>query len=681
MKLPTLRRSLYVSVILILVAGCNPALSRAQDKPLPSKSIDLDKELAPRVPEDRAASYYHYALSKWNEDKGDFAKALSEMRNALKFNETSSALHLELANLLDKSGDRSEAIREAEQAARLDPQNPDPHWLLANLYFRSQGRDASASRLMLQNAVRELELLRDLAPSDERAYYALGGAYFDLGEPERAVQAYEKFQSLMTDIDAGYREIAKYYDRNNNPDKVIEYLSKALQAAPDSTESLLMLASTYSDLNKNAEAIPLYRKLLELIDESGTADIGAVRRQLAASLLDVGESKDALEILQDLAKSNPRDTMVPLLLGRAFFGTRQFPEAIDALKPLVENDPDNMEAQFYLGSAYEQHGDLPEAARIFERLLEKAKNSGEDFGTNQQLFQQHLANTYQALGETAKAIALYEDMAKSGDGEDSHLKFLLINAYRVNRQFDKALAVGKTEFENHPKDANIALVYARVLADAGKTKEGADILAGLLQEDPSNLDIYINLSQIYLQGKKYAEAEEVLRRAEDRKLDSETLKYQLATVYERQKDFDRAESMLKEILQEDPKNAVALNYIGYMLADRGIRLQEALQYVKEALAIDPNNGAYLDSLGWALFKLNQLAEAEKYLLQAVDLVRNDPIIADHLGDLYFKTGDYQKAKDFWTRSLSTGTEPEETRKVREKLEKLQETLRRQKNQK
>jgi tetratricopeptide (TPR) repeat protein len=122
MKLPTLRRSLYVSVILILVAGCNPALSRAQDKPLPSKSIDLDKELAPRVPEDRAASYYHYALSKWNEDKGDFAKALSEMRNALKFNETSSALHLELANLLDKSGDRSEAIRESGSA--LAPGKP-----------------------------------------------------------------------------------------------------------------------------------------------------------------------------------------------------------------------------------------------------------------------------------------------------------------------------------------------------------------------------------------------------------------------------------------------------------------------------------------------------------------------------------------------------------------------------
>jgi Tfp pilus assembly protein PilF len=198
------------------------------------------------------------------------------------------------------------------------------------------------------------------------------------------------------------------------------------------------------------------------------------------------------------------------------------------------------------------------------------------------------------------------------------------------------------------------------------------ILNKMLQADPSNVDIYVNLSQVYLQGKKYAEAEKVLRRAEDRKLNNERLKFQLATIYERQKEFDRAESMFREILKDDPKNAVALNYMGYMLADRGVRLDEAIKYVQEALTIDPDNGAYFDSLGWAFFKLNNLPEAEKYLLKAVQLVRNDPVIDDHLGDLYFKTGDYQKAMDFWSRSVSNGAEPEEAQKTREKLQKLEE---------
>jgi Tfp pilus assembly protein PilF len=201
----------------------------------------------------------------------------------------------------------------------------------------------------------------------------------------------------------------------------------------------------------------------------------------------------------------------------------------------------------------------------------------------------------------------------------------------------------------------------------------------MLQADPSNVDIYVNLSQIYLQGKKYADAEKILQRAEDRKLDSERLKFQLATIYERQKDFDKAESIFKEVLKDNPKNAVVLNYIGYMLADRGIRLQEAVKYVEEALAIDPNNGAYLDSLGWAFFKLNDLEKAEKYLLQAVELVKNDPVIHDHLGDLYFKAGALEKARDFWSKSLNTGAgEQEDAQKVREKLEKIEESLRKQK---
>ena len=226
------------------------------------------------------------------------------------------------------------------------------------------------------------------------------------------------------------------------------------------------------------------------------------------------------------------------------------------------------------------------------------------------------------------------------------------------------------------------MVYARTLGDAGKHNQGAEILHKLLQLDASNLDIYMNLSQIYLQGKRFSDAEKVLRRAQTleslREGDTERIKFQLASLYERQKDFDRAESLFKEILKTNPDNASALNYMGYMLADRGVRLQEAVEYVEKALALEPNNGAYLDSLGWAFFKLNDLKQAETYLLKAVSIVKNDPTIHDHLGDLYFKSGDYRKAEEYWNRSLTSGTEAEEIQKVREKMEKLKETSRKQK---
>jgi Tfp pilus assembly protein PilF len=201
----------------------------------------------------------------------------------------------------------------------------------------------------------------------------------------------------------------------------------------------------------------------------------------------------------------------------------------------------------------------------------------------------------------------------------------------------------------------------------------------MLQANPSNIDIYVNLSQVYLQSRKYAEAERILQRAADQKIDSERVKFQLATVYERQKDYDRAETLFKGLLEENPKNATVLNYVGYMLADRGVRLDEAVRYVEQALEIEPTNGAYLDSLGWAYFKLNDLPKAEEYLLKAVEIVKNDPVMYDHLGDLYFRMGQLEKARDSWSKSAETGTEREEVEKIRDKLQNVEELLRKQKS--
>jgi tetratricopeptide (TPR) repeat protein len=649
-----------------------PAL--AQEKPRGSAPIDLDKELRVKVPQDRAKSYYHYLLAKWLEDSDEVDRAVTEMRNALKYNENSAWVRLDLAALLDKSGNTREALTEAQEAARLDPKNPEPHWVLANLYLKSQGRDRASVKESLRKAVRELESMRDDDPSDERSYFFLGQVYMELGEPEKGIQAYEQFQAANPGADAGYYAIADYYEKSGNHEKAIEYLNKGIQAQPESAKSMMTLANLLTKLNREKEAIPLYRKILKLSDDNA-----AVKRQLASSLLDAGEFDEAVRLLEELRKAAPKDLDTQVLLGRALISSKQYARAIEVLSHVLEDAPDNPEAKFYLGTANEQAGNPAEAARIFSELLDQTKGGSEEVLANRLVFQQHLAAAYQDMGEHGKAITLYESLLKDDKEPNPRLVFLLINAYRLNKQLDKAMAMGKQQFEKHPGETNIGLVYARTLGDAGKTKEGAEILQKMLQADPSNVDIYVNLSQIYLQGKKYGDAEKVLQRAEDRKLDNERLKFQLATIYERQKDFDKAESIFKEVLKDNPKNAVVLNYMGYMLADRGVRLDEAVKYVEEALAIDPNNGAYLDSLGWAFFKLNELEKAEKLLLQAVDLVKNDPVIHDHLGDLYFKTGALEKARDSWTKSLSTGAgEPEDAQKVREKLDRLEESFRKPK---
>ena len=640
----------------------------------PSKPINIDRELARDVTPDRAASYYHFALSKQAEDENDLAKAISEMETALNYNPDSSSIHMELAVLFEKSGDRVEAIDHAQEAARLDPKDPDPHWLLANIYYPREG--ATSGNDGTTKAIQELEKLRELSPDDERTYAALGEAYFRTNQPEKAIQAYEKYQTLAEDTDKGYLEIAKYYANAGNTDKAVEYCSKGLAAQPESAESLWLLTQLYSKQNKDKESIPVYKKLLAVTNNNPQ-----IRRQLATSLIESDQSKEAVQILQDLLKTGPKDKKIQILLGRAQIELRQIPEAIELLQSIVQSDPksqEGMEARFYLGTAYERNGEFNEAVTIFSSLLENPGLNADEEKPNRIIFQQHLAANYEELREYEKAIAVYQDVVKA----EPKMISRLINIYRLDHQFDKALLLGKQNYDKDPNDIRIGVIYARTLGDAGKPKEGSEILSKLLQSNPSKVDLYVNLSAIYLQDKRYSDAEKILRRGQEKKLDDEgdrdSLSLQLASVYEKQKDFDRAESLLKEMLKTKPDNAVALNYIGYMLADRGVRLEEAVRYVKEALAIDPRNGAYLDSLGWAFFKLNDLGNAEKYLLEADKIVKNDSTVDEHLGDYYFKTGDLQKAEDFYKKSVSLGTEPDETAKVRRKLETVQEKLRKKK---
>jgi len=138
-------------------------------------------------------------------------------------------------------------------------------------------------------------------------------------------------------------------------------------------------------------------------------------------------------------------------------------------------------------------------------------------------------------------------------------------------------------------------------------------------------------------------------------------------------------------LAANPRNAPVLNYLGYMLADRGVRLEEAVELVQRALAEDPHNGAYLDSLGWAYFKQGRLAEAETYLRKAVARQSQDPTIREHLGEVFYKTGrhdlaasEWERALAAWKRALPSETEPDRVAELEKKLTHLKHRIAQQK---
>ena len=170
----------------------------------------------------------------------------------------------------------------------------------------------------------------------------------------------------------------------------------------------------------------------------------------------------------------------------------------------------------------------------------------------------------------------------------------------------------------------------------------------------------------------YSLSHSALARKPDEKLNVYFLR---GTLYDRQKLYDQAEEAFSRALAIDPQNATILNYVGYMLADRGVRLPEATAMIRKAVDLDPQNYAFLDSLGWVYFKAGQYKEAEQYLKQAIERSNADPTVHDHLGEVYERTGRLKMAVDQWERSMTeyahslpADADPEDVAKVQHKLQ-------------
>ncbi len=199
-----------------------------------------------------------------------------------------------------------------------------------------------------------------------------------------------------------------------------------------------------------------------------------------------------------------------------------------------------------------------------------------------------------------------------------------------------------------------------------------------LIDGKNDRETYKALAEIYEKGKRFddmAKALDAMEKLSDKKQDKEDVWFLRGAMFERMKKVDPAEAQFRKILDIDPNNAPALNYLGYMLADRNLRLPEAVQYIIKALDQEPNNGAYLDSLGWAYFKMGKLDEAEENMRRAVERTPRDPSILDHFGDVLLRQSKLKEAIVEWQASLKewelsspAELEPAEMAKVKNKLE-------------
>jgi tetratricopeptide (TPR) repeat protein len=468
----------------------------------------------------------------------------------------------------------------------------------------------------------------------------------------------------------------------------IDNYRQALEILPDATDIRVELASAYARRGQLADARAQAERVVALAPANreahrllGLIEAAALdRRTATAPEATVASAIDHLERSLIGAGS---DAAVQLTLGELYVRDGRPDRAVAILQRVLTFRPDNERATELLVQAYRANGQTAEADQLASTLASSARS----------MFQarRRAAEQFEDAGNWAQAAEAWEQLVRSGpagaayrsrqalalaragdlDGSRDVLEaatratpndidawYLLVQIEIRARRFDAADAAAARIGAIDPRDPRGALTRAQVQFVRGNDRAAIAILEPRIRsasDEEAASEAYVDmvgqLSAAFTRLGEDRRAVETLERATKRAPESEELLFSLAAAYERRRQFNQAERVFRSLIETNPTHDRALNYLGYMLADRGQKLDEAVQLINRALAIDEDNPSYLDSLGWAYFRLKRLEDARGPLERAAAAMPQSSVVQDHLGDLYFQMKRYDDAVNAFERAL------------------------------
>jgi len=270
---------------------------------------------------------------------------------------------------------------------------------------------------------------------------------------------------------------------------------------------------------------------------------------------------------------------------------------------------------------------------------------------------------YEGLGDLDGAVGEYQK-ALEADPQSSllHLNLASVFIQKNNpvlaiQELKQSISLAPEEVQPH---ALLALVYA--------AQDKADLAAGeytlalenATKTEPENIDIYKSLGVIYLQQKKLKQAEGIFKLIVNMAPADALAHFYLSSIYYDLKDYSSVEKELKSAVKLKPDYHEALNFLGYFYLEQDKNIDPAGSLIRQALVFEPENGAYLDSLGWFYYKKGKFKEALSHLEKAASLL-SDPVIYDHLGDVFLKLGNADNAKLNWEKSLKLDAQADQVK--------------------
>ena len=510
----------------------------------------------------------------------------------------------------------------------------------------------------------------------------------DMGEARQALE-----EAIELDPASGYlrRELALLLIRQSRHTKALEVIEALLRRAPDDVDALvlygrinhgmkrlelakeayqkavdldparknifLLLGGIYMEAEDYAAAEKVYARLLVYFPDNFAGHFQMGKIQMARGDEAAAESSFLRTLQINPELQQPRFELIDIYRqsGRN--------EAVAAqYEALLERDPGNIPAALGYGIFLHRAGSTDRAGKLLRAL---GARSTEDNGVFRILIRDYLEKSRYADAATALKGML------AGASEKSDLHYLMGVALEGQKKYGEALADFLRIGPGERFYADAAIRAAFLYQELDRLAEGIAFLNKVVENMPDKAEFRLYQGTFYEEMREYQKAEAALKEGLEIEPDNVKIHFRLGVVYDKWGRKDQSIQAMKEVIRINPEHANALNYLGYTYADLGRNLTEAEELIQRALTLAPEDGYITDSLGWVYFKRGQFDRARQYLEKAVGMVPDDPVILEHLGDVYRKLGAPDKALETYRRSLKKKTE--DTADLEKKIQELNGT--------
>ncbi|TAK55126.1 MAG: tetratricopeptide repeat protein [Bacteroidetes bacterium] len=511
----------------------------------------------------RDAALERYLNGQTLDQRGDYASAILEYQDALRFFEE-PAIYFALAKDYSLLGKHELAVEAGNNAVRLEPGNLSYREQLAEIFTRSYN---------FKEAVRQYEEIIRRDSSRQETWYEYANV-LQAVSPLKSLEVCEEILDRFGPDESIYFQMVQLYTALEKYDKAAEALKGMLTIDPTNFDIKKSLGDLYMEMDSVDAALQLYDELAELHPENVV-----LRASIAHAYLLKRDYAKAREQFDSLITKDTLSIEDQLEFGKVFITFVEkdsvvLPLAEEMFQGMVKQYPDDWRPYWMLGAIANVKRDDSMSVVYFKKVTELAKWNPDGWVG--------VASVWFDKGDMEKAISVLEDAR-----------------------------------QNVKEDFRIEFIYGLTLQRMRRATEAAMALERAIQVNPKSLDALSALGLVYDELKRYPDSD---------------------TMYER-------------ALRINPKSHLVLNNYGYSLTDRGVQLERAETMIKEALEQQPNNGSYLDSMGWICFRLGKYEEAELYIKKAIEFGNTSPVIYEHLGDTYSKMNQKEKAQEYWKKAL------------------------------